>query len=223
MTLTSARTVPLELDIAAGTLAGDLTLPDEAIGLVAFAHGSGSSRRSPRNREVAATLVRHGLATFLVDLLTADEGERDEATGELRFDIPLLGERMVSVVDTLLLNEDTASLPIGLFGASTGAAAALIAAAEHPEHVRAVVSRGGRPDLAAEALPRVLAKTLLIVGGDDAAVIGLNRDALARMRPGIADLVVIPGATHLFEEPGALERVADLAAAHFVAHLARRS
>lgn len=221
MTLTRAATLALELDIAGGILCGDLTIPDGAIGLVAFAHGSGSSRRSPRNREVAAALVRHGLATFLVDLLTADEGERDEVTAELRFDIPLLGERMVSVVDTLVLSEDTASLPIGLFGASTGAAAALIAAAGRPQHVHAVVSRGGRPDLAADALPRVLSKTLLIVGGDDTAVIDMNRAALARMRPGVADLVVIPGATHLFEEPGALERVADLASAHFVAHLHR--
>ena len=222
MTLTRPETIPLELDIAGGTLFGDLTLPRDATGLVAFAHGSGSSRMSPRNRSVAATLVGHGLATFLVDLLTPEEGERDEVTAALRFDIPLLGERMVSVVDTLLLREDTAPLPIGLFGASTGAAAALIAAAERPGHVRAVVSRGGRPDLAPDALPRVLAKTLLIVGGDDTEVIVMNREALGRMRPGVGDLVIVPGATHLFEEPGALERVADLASAHFVAHLPRR-
>ena len=221
MILTRSETKPLELDVAGGTLFGDLTLPADALGLVAFAHGSGSSRMSPRNRAVAETLIQHRLGTFLVDLLTPDEGERDEITAELRFDIPLLGDRMVNVVDTLVLNEETAPLPIGLFGASTGAAAALIAAADRPEHVRAVVSRGGRPDLAPDALPRVVAKTLLIVGGDDTAVIGMNREALARMRPGVGDLVIVPGATHLFEEPGTLERVAELAAAHFVAHLPR--
>jgi pimeloyl-ACP methyl ester carboxylesterase len=219
--LTRSETRPLELDVTGGTLFGDLTLPAGALGLVAFAHGSGSSRMSPRNRAVAETLIHHRLGTFLVDLLTPDEGERDEITAELRFDIPLLGDRMVNVVDTLVLNEETAPLPIGLFGASTGAAAALIAAADRPEHVRAVVSRGGRPDLAPDALPRVVAKTLLIVGGDDTAVIGMNREALARMRPGVGDLVIVPGATHLFEEPGMLERVAELAAAHFVAHLPR--
>ena len=219
MTVAPTRDHALDIAVHAGTLTGDLVIPANARGLVAFAHGSGSSRRSPRNRAVAASLVADGLATFLVDLLTPEEGERDEDTAALRFDIPLLGERMVTVVDTLRRTPDTASLPIGLFGASTGAAAALIAAAARPQHVRAVVSRGGRPDLAAEALPRVVAKTLLIVGGNDPVVLEMNRDALARMRQGVADLVIVPRATHLFEEPGALERVAELAGAHFVAHL----
>lgn len=216
-------TISIDLDVDGGTLRGDLTLPDDARGLVAFAHGSGSSRLSPRNHAVAATLVEHGLATFLVDLLTVPEGARDERTAQLRFDIPLLGERMVRIVDTLVLDDHTGALPIGLFGASTGAAAALIAAADRPEHVHAVVSRGGRPDLARGALSRVVAHTLLIVGGNDFDVLELNRSALRQMRPGVGDLVVVPGATHLFEEPGALERVADLAAAHFVAHVAERA
>lgn len=215
-----ATSLQLELDVDGGTLRGDLVLPENASGLVAFAHGSGSSRLSPRNRAVAATLVERGLATFLVDLLTPAEGAHDDRTGQLRFDIPLLGDRMIRVVDTLALDDNTAALRIGLFGASTGAAAALIAAAERSDLVHAVVSRGGRPDLARGALPRVLARTLLIVGGNDFDVLELNRSALRKMRPGVGDLVVVPGATHLFEEAGALERVADLAAAHFVAHLA---
>ncbi len=222
MNITRERGLVFEVALPDGILSGDLVRPLEACGVVAFAHGSGSSRFSPRNRQVADTLVGHGLATLLVDLLTPGEGERDEITAELRFDIPLLGARMVRVVDAHASDPRTAQRPIGLFGASTGAAAALIAAADRPEQVRAVVSRGGRPDLAHEALGRVRAATLLIVGGADEDVLELNRGALRRMRASNADLVVVPGATHLFEEPGALERVADLAAAHFVAHLSER-
>lgn len=209
------------IPVAGGVLSGDLIIPSGAVAVVAFAHGSGSGRFSPRNQAVARALVAHGLATFLVDLLTPSEGERDEQTGMLRFDIELLGGRMVAVVDSLAADARTHALDIGLFGASTGAAAALIAAAERPELVHAVVSRGGRADLAGSALPRVRAATLLIVGGLDEDVLLLNRAALRRMGASPRDLVVVPGATHLFEEPGALERVADLAAAHFVAHLAR--
>jgi len=209
----------LEIPTPRGSLSGDLMLPRGANAVVAFAHGSGSSRFSPRNRAVADILVGRGLGTLLVDLLTEEEGERDEITAELRFDIPLIGTRMVSVVDRLTSDTRTRHMPIGLFGASTGAAAALIAAAARPETVRAVVSRGGRPDLAAETLPRVRAATLLLVGGADPEVLRLNRQALKRMRAPVRELVVIEGATHLFEEPGALERVAALASAWFVDHL----
>ena len=209
----------MEIPTPRGSLSGDLMLPRGANAVVAFAHGSGSSRFSPRNRAVADILVGRGLGTLLVDLLTEEEGERDEITAELRFDIPLIGTRMVSVVDRLTSDTRTRHMPIGLFGASTGAAAALIAAAARPETVRAVVSRGGRPDLAAETLPRVRAATLLLVGGADPEVLRLNRQALKRMRAPVRELVVIEGATHLFEEPGALERVAALASAWFVDHL----
>ena len=199
-------------------LDADLVVPTGARGVVAFAHGSGSSRHSPRNRQVAEVLNDAGMATLLLDLLTAEEERIDERTRELRFDIPLLAGRMVAACDWLAGDEETAALPAGLFGASTGAAAALIAAAREPERVHAVVSRGGRPDLAGADLARVSAPTLLIVGGNDPQVLDLNRDAAARM-PGEPALEIVAGASHLFSEPGALERVAELAAAWFARHL----
>jgi len=183
-----------------------------------FAHGSGSGRHSARNRSVAETLQQGHMATLLMDLLTESEERTDAVTAEFRFDIALLARRVVSTIDWVRLQPQIATLPIGLFGASTGAAAALIAAAERPDGVRAVVSRGGRPDLADEALDRVVAPTLLIVGGRDEVVIDLNRDALARLR-GAKEMVLVPGATHLFEEPGTLERVAQLATDWFASHL----
>jgi putative phosphoribosyl transferase len=199
-------------------LAGDLTLPADARGVVAFAHGSGSSRHSTRNRAVAATLVETGQATLMLDLLTADEEERDLRTREHRFDVALLGARVVAAVDWLAAQAETRALPVGVFGASTGAAAALAAAADRPERVRAVVSRGGRPDLAGPALVRVSAPTLLIVGGRDEVVLDLNR-AAAEALGGDVRLEVVPGASHLFEEPGALEEVARLAAEWFATRL----
>lgn len=199
-------------------LAADVVTPTDAVGIVLFAHGSGSSRRSPRNRAVAEVLNRHRMATVLVDLLTPDEEQVDQLTAELRFDIPLLSERLVGIVDWLAGEPASARLPVGLFGASTGAAAALVAAAARPDAVPAVVSRGGRPDLAGPALPEVRAATLLLVGGLDEQVLELNQRALDAL-PGVAELRVIPGATHLFEEAGALERVADEAAAWFRDHL----
>jgi putative phosphoribosyl transferase len=199
-------------------LDGDLALPDGARAVVAFAHGSGSSRRSPRNRQVAAALNEAGFATLLFDLLTPQEALIDERTAELRFDIALLGRRLTGAVDWLRAEPETRSLPLGLFGASTGAAAALIAAANRPDAVAAVVSRGGRPDLAGAALGRVRAPVLLIVGGNDPIVIELNREAQAALPAG-AELRIVPGATHLFEEPGALEAVMRLAADWFGRHL----
>ena len=201
-------------------LGGTLTLPSDAGGVVVFAHGSGSSRFSPRNRAVASTLNEAGLATLLFDLLTAEENEIDAVTRELRFDIDLLTRRLVATIDWLGERRDAATLPIGLFGASTGAAAALRAAAARPKRVDAVVSRGGRPDLAGDALPRVHAPTLLIVGGDDGVVIDMNREAAARMHC-VHSVHIVPGATHLFEEPGKLEQVARLAREWFVEHLDR--
>ncbi|WP_344362372.1 dienelactone hydrolase family protein [Streptomyces gobitricini] len=192
------------------TLAGDLALPREARGVVAFAHGSGSSRHSPRNRAVAETLRDAGLGTLLLDLLTADEERVDMDTAEIRFDIPLLGRRVTAAVDWLHDRPDTGKLPVGLFGASTGAAAALVAAAERTEQVRAVVSRGGRPDLAGAALAGVRAPVLLVVGGHDHEVLRLNEEA-TRQLTAPCTLHVIPGATHLFEEPGTLEQAADAA------------
>lgn len=200
-------------------LDGDLTLPDSSRGVILFAHGSGSSRHSPRNREVARELQRLGFATLLLDLLTAAEERIDMRTRHLRFDIPLLAGRLVAAVDWLAAGDDTASLPIGAFGASTGAAAALIAAAERPREIRAVVSRGGRPDLAADALPRVRAPTLLIVGALDTQVIPLNQSAFDLIA-GEKELVLVPGATHLFEEPGTLDEVSRLAGDWFTRHLA---
>jgi pimeloyl-ACP methyl ester carboxylesterase len=203
-----------------------LTFPPHARGVVVFAHGSGSGRHSPRNRAVADVLVQAHLATLLIDLLTPEEEAVDLRTAQHRFDIPLLAERVIGAIDWLGLDglvgdlpPSLRTLPVGTFGASTGAAAALIAAAERPDRVRAVVSRGGRPDLARDALPRVTAPTLLIVGGNDPEVIEMNRFA-QRLLGGESRLEIIPGATHLFEEPGALERVAALARDWFVRHLA---
>jgi pimeloyl-ACP methyl ester carboxylesterase len=199
-------------------LQGDLRIPPGARGIVVFAHGSGSGRHSPRNRFVADLLVKAGLATLLIDLLTQEEEMIDLQTAELRFDIHLLAERLGGMSDWLANEASTAALSIGYFGASTGAAAALIAAADRPERVRAIVSRGGRPDLAGPVLARVRQPTLLIVGGEDDVVIDLNREALARLA-GIKQLVIVPGATHLFEEPGALEQVAALAVQWFQRYL----
>jgi len=199
-------------------LEGDLRLPTGARGIVLFAHGSGSSRFSPRNRFVADVLHRAGLATLLIDLLTAREESIDRVTAALRFNIGLLAERLVDVADWIAQQSEIGSLQIGCFGSSTGAAAALIAAARRPDRVGAIVSRGGRPDLAGAALSEVQAPTLLIVGGDDLQVIDLNKDAMARMTAPV-ELKIIPGATHLFEEPGALEQVAQRASDWFVRHL----
>jgi pimeloyl-ACP methyl ester carboxylesterase len=212
---------PVRLDIAGVALNGDLSLPAGASGLVVFAHGSGSSRHSSRNRAVAEVLQRARLGTLLLDLLTEQEEHVDVRTAELRFDIPLLADRVVGVIDWAAAHPSSASLPIGLFGASTGAAAALMAAAARPAMVRAVVSRGGRPDLADGALEAVLAPTLLIVGSRDDVVIELNREAFERLK-GPKALEIVPGATHLFEEPGALDRVARLARDWFVRYLSAR-
>jgi pimeloyl-ACP methyl ester carboxylesterase len=197
---------------------GDLVVPREAIGLVIFAHGSGSSRMSPRNRFVAGLLNRARLGTLLADLLTPQEEEADRYSREYRFDIPMLARRICGLVAWAKEADATAEMPVGLFGASTGAAAALVAAALRPGEVDAVVSRGGRPDLAGAYLPAVLCPTLLIVGGQDDIVIDLNRKAMAKMRCERA-LEIVPGATHLFEEPGTLEAVAGLARDWFQAHL----
>jgi putative phosphoribosyl transferase len=201
-------------------LEGILAVPEGARGLVVFAHGSGSSRRSPRNLGVASQLRTSGLATLLFDLLTSDEDEIDRRTRELRFDIDLLARRVVGAVEWAASEPATAALRVGCFGASTGGAAALVAAAERPHLVHAVVSRGGRPDLAGPHLPRVQAPALLIVGGADDVVLDLNRQAMAAMRADV-ELEVVPGATHLFEEPGAIDRVAGLTAAFFNRHLSR--
>jgi putative phosphoribosyl transferase len=206
------RTVRIEVD--GDAIVGDLHVPAGARGVVAFAHGSGSSRHSSRNQQVAHALVDAGFATLLMDLLTTREEAIDLRTRELRFDIGLLAGRVARAIDWLRDDARVGGLPIGLFGASTGAAAALVAAAERPDIVASVVSRGGRPDLAGDALTEVAAPTLLIVGGADVPVIGMNEDAMARM-PGEVSLEIVPGATHLFEEPGALEQVADLATDHF--------
>lgn len=206
------------VDAAGEALEGFLSLPEATESLVLFAHGSGSSRFSPRNRMVAGQLNEAGIGTLLFDLLTADEHKVDEVTREFRFDIPRLARRLAAAVDWVAGEADTAKLNCGLFGSSTGAAAALIAAAERPRRVGAVVSRGGRPDLADEALPQVQAPTLLIVGGEDRQVIELNRDAAARMSND-PRLEIVPGATHLFEEPGTLEQVIQLAIDWFRQHL----
>ncbi len=200
------------------TLEGALRIPPGAASIVLFAHGSGSSRHSPRNRYVAQSLEEAGLATLLIDLLTAAEKREDDRTARLRFDIHLLAERVMGATDWLLENAETAHLRTGYFGASTGAAAALAAAAERPDTVGAVVSRGGRPDLALPVLNRVRAPTLLIVGGRDLPVIDMNREALEQLHVA-KRLEIVPGATHLFEEPGALEQVARLAREWFVVHL----
>jgi putative phosphoribosyl transferase len=199
---------------------GDLAVPDHAEGLVVFAHGTGSGRHSPRNRFVAGELQRARLATLLLDLLTAEEEQIDLRTRHLRFDIGLLARRLLAAARWVQDEPDVSGLPLGYFGASTGAAAALIAAADEPDLVAAVVSRGGRPDLARDRLERVRCPTLLIVGGADEAVLDLNRQALSRLVRAAAMLEVVPGATHLFEEPGALEAVAHLAEGWFTNHLA---
>ena len=204
--------------VGLATLEGNLSLPEGARGVVLFAHGSASSRHSPRNRHVARLLNEAKLATLLIDLLTSDEEAIDQWTAHLRFDIGLLAERLVGVTDWLTQHPDTRDLRLGYFGASTGAGAALVATAERPHVVGAVVSRGGRPDLVGPALERVQAPTLLIVGGNDFQVIELNRAALAQLRCE-KQLVIVPGATHLFEEPGALDEVARLAREWFERHL----
>ena len=203
---------PSAVQIKAGDalIEGDLTIPVNATGLVVFSHGSGSSRFSRRNKSVAQVLQAGGYATLLLDLLTRQEDVIDEQTREYRFDVDRLGHRVVAAIDWTASDPKLSRLPVACFGASTGAAAALIAAAERPETVRAVISRGGRPDLAGNALPKVQAPTLLIVGGDDEPVIELNRAAMRRMRAPV-QLEIVPGATHLFEEPGALELVSRLA------------
>jgi putative phosphoribosyl transferase len=209
-----------EVHIAAGraTLDGNLTIPDRATALVLFAHGSGSSRHSSRNQFVARTLNDTGLATLLFDLLTLEEEAIDLRTREHRFNIGLLAERLVHATKWAQQQEQTRDLRVSYFGSSTGGGAALVAAAEIPQDIGAVVSRGGRPDLAADALPRVQAPTLLIVGGNDDIVIELNEQARDRMRCEVK-LEIVPGATHLFEEPGALEKVAQLASDWFVNHM----
>jgi dienelactone hydrolase len=206
----------------AGTVVidGDLAIPEQALGLVVFAHGSGSSRFSKRNRMVAQVLEEGGFATLLMDLLTREEEAIDLRTREYRFDIDLLGHRVVAAIDWASGESAVSALPIACFGASTGAAAALIAAAERPNAVRAVISRGGRPDLAGDALPHVQAPTLLIVGGADDVVIQLNRQAMRLMQAPVS-LEIVPGATHLFEEPGTLEQVSRLALAWCRRHLGR--
>src|SRR5581483_217064 len=208
---------PVRLDLEGAVLNGDLALPADTRGLVIFAHGS--SRHSPRNRAVAEVLQHGQLGTLLLDLLTEDEERVDAATAEFRFDIPLLADRLVGAIDWARAHPHTAALPVGLFGASTGAAAALIAAARRPAVVRAVVSRGGRPDLAGGSLDDVAAPTLLIVGERDEVVLELNQQAFARLK-GRKELRVVPGATHLFEEPGALDQVSRLAKDWFEQHLA---
>ncbi|WP_343233020.1 dienelactone hydrolase family protein [Miltoncostaea marina] len=208
----------VRIPTAAEHVDADLVVPDGARGVVVFAHGSGSSRRSGRNRRVAATLQAAGLATLLLDLLTPAEERVDVGTREHRFDIALLARRLVDAIDWLPSQAATARLPVGLFGASTGAAAALVAAAARPLAVGAVVSRGGRPDLAGAALERVVAPVLLIVGGDDRQVIPLNESALDRLGAE-SQMRLVHGATHLFQEPGALERVGELARDWFLRRL----
>jgi dienelactone hydrolase len=210
--------VPFTISAGGVPLQADFDGPPTPTGLVIFAHGSGSGRFSPRNRAVAGTLRRGGLATLLADLLTADEEALDAQTGHLRFNIPLLAERLIGLADWAARSSETTALPIGYFGASTGGGAALVAAAERPRAIRAVVSRGGRPDLAGEALHRVEAPTLLIVGGNDPQVVELNERAYGELA-GEKSLEIIPGATHLFEEPGALEEVARLALCWFQKYL----
>jgi putative phosphoribosyl transferase len=213
-----------EARVSAGpvTLGGNLGIPEGATGIGLFAHGSGSGRHSPRNRYVAEVLREAGLATLLIDLLTSEGEEEDLRTRRLRFDIGLLADRLAGATDWPARDPSTQDLRVGYFGASTGAGAALVAAAGRPEQVRAIVSRGGRPDLAGEALPRVAAPTLLIVGGEDEPVIGMNREAMEQMRAE-KELEIVPWATHLFEEPGALEEVAQLAAGWFARHLGQRA
>ena len=219
---TRKDSIETEVSIDAGkvNLEGTLALPKSATGLVLFAHGSGSSRHSPRNRYVAGVLQAQGIATLLFDLLTHEEESVDQYTAELRFDIGLLAERLIGATRWVTGRPDMKGVRLGYFGASTGAGAALVAAAQLPDAIAAVVSRGGRPDLAEDALGSVRAATLLIVGGDDEPVIGMNREALAKLRCPEKKLVIIPGATHLFEEAGKLEEVARVAADWFTRYLA---
>ena len=210
---------PVKVPAGKTILEGDLVRPDSTGGLVVFAHGSGSSRKSPRNRIVAQSLQQAGLGTLLFDLLTAAEEAEDLRQGQSRFNIPFLAERLTAVTDWILLNPDLRGSAVGYFGASTGAAAALVAAASRQNIIRAIVSRGGRPDLAGAALHQVKAPTLLIVGGNDHQVITMNREALAKLSAK-KEMVIIPGASHLFEERGTLEEVARLAALWFRDHLA---
>ncbi|MGH9928307.1 MAG: dienelactone hydrolase family protein [Pyrinomonadaceae bacterium] len=223
MSSTSAKASPVqarEAQISAGSviLSGELKLPKQARGIVLFAHGSGSSRFSPRNQYVARVIREAGVGTLLFDLLTPNEESADASTGHLRFDIEFLARRLVAATNWLATDSQTKQLAVGYFGASTGGAAALVAASELGGHIKAVVSRGGRPDLAGEALPYVTAPTLLIVGGLDHAVIEMNEVALVQLRCE-KELVIVPGATHLFEETGTLAEVAQLAAEWFVSHL----
>lgn len=211
-------TVPLTVETADASLDGDLTVPADAVGMVVFAHGSGSSRRSPRNQAVARSLQDVSLATLLFDLLKPEEEAEDERTGRYRFDVEFLAPRLESAIQQIREDPITAALPIGLFGASTGAAVALLTAAHRPETVRAVVSRGGRPDLAGTALRAVKAPTLLIVGGRDEHVLGLNQQAAADLAVP-HEVRIIDNATHLFPEPGALEQVAEYAGEWFTRYL----
>jgi putative phosphoribosyl transferase len=204
------RAATVEIRVGSDLIEGDLVIPQRATGLVVFAHGSGSGRFSRRNREVAGVMQDGGFATLLLDLLTPQEEAIDLRTREYRFDIDRLGHRVTAAIDWAAGDARLSLLPVGCFGASTGAAAALIAAAKRPDRVGAVISRGGRPDLAGDALPQVQAPTLLLVGGDDAPVIEINRGAMGRMRAPV-QLEIIPGATHLFEEPGTLAAVSRLA------------
>jgi len=208
----------VQVGIGSIALDGNLLVPSGATGIILFAHGSGSSRFSSRNRYVASTLREGNLGTLLIDLLTPQEEARDNITGEHRFDIGMLADRLIGTVEWLRALPELRGKKIGLFGASTGGGAALVAAAARPKLIQAVVSRGGRPDLAGAALPRVEAPTLLIVGGDDVPVIAMNRQAYDQLRCE-RRLEIVPGATHLFEEPGTLERVADLAREWFTRYL----
>jgi putative phosphoribosyl transferase len=219
-TVAMADELAVRIPVADGiVLDADLVMPEGATGMIVFAHGSGSSRHSVRNRAVAGRLQQAALATLLLDLLTPDEEAVDARTGQHRFDVGLLATRLDAAAEWVAGRPELAALPIGYFGAGTGAAGALIAAAEHPVRIGAVVSRGGRVDLAGDALAQVRCPTLLIVGANDPTVLELNRQALGALRVEIA-LEVVPGATHLFEEPGALDVVAELATRWFVTHLA---
>jgi dienelactone hydrolase len=209
--------IPLMIEAGPVTLAGDMVYPDQTGMLVLFAHGSGSSRHSPRNRYVARVLQDAGLGTLLFDLLTTEEGREDERSRALRFDIRLLAQRLIQASEWVKNNPATSPYNLGYFGASTGSAAALIAAAQLPQYISAVVSRGGRPDMAGDALNRVQAPTLLIVGGNDTQVIMINQGALALLRTE-RKLEIVPGASHLFEEPGTLEQAAGLARDWFIQH-----
>jgi dienelactone hydrolase len=218
MVSTATRATTVQIPIGRDHLYGDLVVPGSPAGLVLFAHGSGSGRHSPRNQAVARSLQAKGLATLLADLLTGEEDAIDRRTGHLRFNIHLLSQRVVALVDWARRQPDLARLRFGLFGASTGAAAALVAAAALPREIAAVVSRGGRPDLAGNSLPYVHAPTLLIVGSRDEDVLALNEQAKARLGCPVS-LIIVPGASHLFEEPGTLEQVAAHAGTWFATHL----